>query len=135
MIYFTSELQKKLLPIFHYSLKQGGLLFFGSSETIGQATDLFTLIDSKNKIFKRHPSERSLHLVLDFSSSKPGAQMPEKEVPETIKPSNDINIIKLLQVILSQSDLPICVVIDDSVNIVYIHGHTGRVLEPAQGVW
>jgi two-component system, chemotaxis family, CheB/CheR fusion protein len=32
LIYLGPELQKKLLPIFHYSLKLGGILFLGSSE-------------------------------------------------------------------------------------------------------
>ena len=35
LIYLTPELQKKLLPLFHYSLNPGGILFLGNSETIG----------------------------------------------------------------------------------------------------
>ena len=34
LIYFTGELQKKVLPLFHYTLNPGGILFLGSSETI-----------------------------------------------------------------------------------------------------
>ena len=36
LIYLTPELQKKLLPLFHYSLNPGGILFLGSAETIGE---------------------------------------------------------------------------------------------------
>ena len=43
LIYLGPELQKRLISIFHYSLKPDGILFLGSSETIGQAHDLFTL--------------------------------------------------------------------------------------------
>ena len=32
LIYLTSELQQKLLPLFHYSLNPGGVLFLGSAE-------------------------------------------------------------------------------------------------------
>ncbi|MCR3923495.1 MAG: chemotaxis protein CheB, partial [Firmicutes bacterium] len=35
LIYLTSELQKKLLPLFHYSLNPDGILFLGSAETVG----------------------------------------------------------------------------------------------------
>jgi chemotaxis methyl-accepting protein methylase len=35
LIYLSSELQKRLLPVFHYSLNPGGVLLLGSSETIG----------------------------------------------------------------------------------------------------
>ena len=41
LIYLTPELQKKLLPLFHYSLNPGGVLFLGSAETISTFTDLF----------------------------------------------------------------------------------------------
>ena len=34
LIYLTPELQKKLLPLFHYSLNPGGILFLGSAETV-----------------------------------------------------------------------------------------------------
>lgn len=35
LIYFGLNLQKKILPLFHYSLTPGGLLFLGASESIG----------------------------------------------------------------------------------------------------
>ena len=41
LIYLNADLQKRLLPIFHYALKPDGLLFLGPSETIGSFTDLF----------------------------------------------------------------------------------------------
>lgn len=65
LIYLGAELQRKLLPIFHYSLKPDGLLFLGSSETIGLATDLFALAHKKWKIFRRKPVAAA-HPVLDF---------------------------------------------------------------------
>jgi two-component system CheB/CheR fusion protein len=45
LIYLAPELQKKLLPLFHYSLNPGGLLFLGTSETIGTFTELFSPLD------------------------------------------------------------------------------------------
>ena len=41
LIYLTSEVQKKLMPLFHYSLSSGGILFLGSAESIGDGADLF----------------------------------------------------------------------------------------------
>jgi two-component system CheB/CheR fusion protein len=51
LIYVEPEMQSKLLPLFHYSLKPGGILFLGSSESTGRFTDLFTAIDKKWKFF------------------------------------------------------------------------------------
>ena len=53
LIYLNSETQKKLLPLFHYSLNQEGFLFIGTSESIGGYTDLFSPRDNKWKVFKR----------------------------------------------------------------------------------
>jgi len=55
MIYLGPPLQKKLLPIFHYALKPSGLLMLGSSETIGAFSDLFVLVDKKEKIYTKKP--------------------------------------------------------------------------------
>ncbi len=133
LIYFRPELQRRLLPMFHYSLKEDGILFLGSSETIGQSTDLFSLLDKKWKIFKRHPSKKATLPMLDFQDLDQPADIPDKKMLETLKPNREIDIKRLLKVILAQSDIPACVIIDDHANIVYIHGQTGRFLELAQG--
>ena len=53
LIYLGSVLQKKVMPIFHYALKPTGFLMLGTSETIGGYSDLFTLMDKKNKIYAK----------------------------------------------------------------------------------
>ncbi len=52
LIYLGSAVQKKILPLFHYALNPGGVLFLGSSENIGDSVDLFKVIDGKWKIFQ-----------------------------------------------------------------------------------
>lgn len=55
-IYFNASLQQQILPIFHYAIKNDGYLFLGKAETVGNFTDLFTAVDSKNKIYRRNKS-------------------------------------------------------------------------------
>jgi len=52
LIYFNTKLQSTVMSLFHYSLKQNGLLFLGKSESLGHSANLFQAIDSKAKIFK-----------------------------------------------------------------------------------
>ncbi len=66
LIYFNTELQKKIIPIFHYSLLQNGILFLGSSETISGFVDLFSMVDKKWKIYKRRDSIYSAQPFIDF---------------------------------------------------------------------
>ena len=53
LIYLGAELQKKLMPVFHYALNQDGYLFLGNSETIGEFLDLFAAVDKKWKLYQR----------------------------------------------------------------------------------
>ena len=50
LIYLEAKAQHKILPLFHYALKPNGILFLGSSETIGEFESLFTVIDRKWKL-------------------------------------------------------------------------------------
>ena len=58
MIYMGGELQKKLIPLFHYALKRDGFLFLGSAETVGTFGDLFTPLHRKSKLYRRREDAR-----------------------------------------------------------------------------
>jgi two-component system CheB/CheR fusion protein len=49
LIYLSPELQKRVLPLFHYSLNPGGILFLGSAETAGVGTDFFAPLDNRQE--------------------------------------------------------------------------------------
>ncbi|MDD2740525.1 MAG: chemotaxis protein CheB, partial [Methylomonas lenta] len=52
MIYLSGELQKKLIPLFHYALNPGGFLFLGTSESIGDFSPQFDMLDRKAKLYQ-----------------------------------------------------------------------------------
>ncbi len=133
MIYFGPELQEKLLPTFHYSLKQGGILLLGTSENIGRATDQFTLLDKKWKIFERRTTHDGNTASITLPTLQPVDRVQIEDTAMTGRTSRDVATIRLLKAILSQSDLPVCVVVDDKADLMYAHGRTGRFLEPAEG--
>ncbi|EIC22722.1 methylase of chemotaxis methyl-accepting protein [Thiorhodovibrio frisius] len=53
LIYLDGNLQRRIIPLFHYALNPNGVLFLGSSETIDDALMMFTAVDRKWKIFSR----------------------------------------------------------------------------------
>ena len=59
LIYLAPEMQKKMIPLFHYSLMPGGILLLGSAETVGSFTNLFAPLNNKLRIFQR--AEAALH--------------------------------------------------------------------------
>ena len=133
LIYLGQELQRKLLPIFHYSLKPNGILFLGSSESIGQSVELFTPLNKKWKIFSRQVSHGNTHPALNFPTSPIALEHIELQVPESIRKAEEISALQLVETILHQSETPPCAIVDDNSNVVYIHGRTGHFLEPAEG--
>jgi two-component system CheB/CheR fusion protein len=68
LIYMKTELQAKVIPIFHYSLAPGGILLLGGSESTAQHADLFEPLDKAARIFRRRQVE-SPDLHLGFSAS------------------------------------------------------------------
>ncbi|MGB3226271.1 MAG: chemotaxis protein CheB [Desulforhopalus sp.] len=133
MIYFGPKLQERLLPTFHYSLNPGGILLLGTSENIGHYADQFTLLDNKWKIFERREDHGSMRQFMDMPKPKAIEKQFEKTVDRAAIFSKDAATVRLLKAILSRSDLPVSVVVNDKGELIYAHGRTGRFLEPAEG--
>lgn len=133
MIYLGAELQKILLSTFHYSLKPDGLLFLGSSETIGSNSRLFTMLDKKWKIFLRKSTGERSHPVLNFQSKPVMYDKAETEKHSSVREAEEHGLLQLVETILRGSHTPPSAIIDDASNVIYIHGRTGRFLEPAEG--
>ena len=67
LIYLGQALQKKVMPVFHYALRPDGLLLLGSSETIGSAADLFSLMDKRNKVYAKKAAAYRPGFVLPYN--------------------------------------------------------------------
>ena len=130
LIYLGAELQKRVLPLFHYSLKPGGVLMLGSAESIGNFTDLFVPLEIKARLFRRSASpQRSTTL-----------EFPTRDFPNTSEPLMDkkpdpvtANLQHLADDLLLQQFSPAAVLVTASGDLVYISGRTGKYLEPAAG--
>ena len=133
LIYLGPELQRKLLPIFHYSLKPDGILFLGSSETIGPLTDLFSTSHKKWKIYRRKPVDATARPQLAFTAAASFEESREMDIPDTVQKVEELSALQLVETILQQTETPPCAIINDRCDVVYIHGRTGRFLEPAEG--
>jgi len=132
LIYLEVELQNRVIPAFHYALRPGGVLFLSPSEGIGNFTDHYASVDKKWKIYTSKPSlESSRNLVAQhfaWTSNK-----PVMEPGELAGTRDKTNFAELTKRALLQSYAPPSVITDESGNIIYVHGDTGKYLQPAQG--
>jgi two-component system, chemotaxis family, CheB/CheR fusion protein len=131
LIYLNAASQKRLLPVFHYALKPGGFLFLGPSETIGGFTDLFEVVDSKWKIFRRKETPFAAHPLIELT--RPLGIHPEPQDKADVRRPRESNISSTVDRLLLKRFAPASVVVNDRGDIVHIHGRTGSYLEPAAG--
>jgi two-component system CheB/CheR fusion protein len=135
LIYLNRDLQKKLIPIFHYALNPNGMLFLGTSESIGEFASLFAVLDRKQKIYRRQ-------------TDIPGSASPNlgRFVPPLATPVVRDRMTRVEPGVISRSNLreitehslvahyaQVGVLVNNRGEILHIYGRTGRYLEPASG--
>jgi len=130
LIYLASETQAKLMPLFHYSLNPGGILFLGSAETVGGFTDLFAPFTARFRLFQRkEPGVR--REAIEFPSSLSAAPPRWPEARPSANPL--LSLQSLADQLVLQRHAPPAVLVNERGDILYISGHTGKYLEPAAG--
>ncbi len=130
LIYLGPEMQKKLFPLFSYSLVPGGILVLGSSETIGDFTRLFSVVNNRSRIFRRNDTALQTGPP-DFPSSFFTGLSGRQETGQIQKVSP--NLQTLADQLILQRYAPPAVLANEKGDILYISGRTGKYLEPAAG--
>lgn len=133
MIYFGPALQKRLVPLFHYSLRPGGALLLGGSETVGRAQSLFRPLDQKSRLCWRSDNGGAGGAVVFPTHSRTAKRSASQETPLAHIHTPPANLQALADQMLLQSYSPAAVLVNEGGDIVYISGRTGRYLEPAAG--
>ncbi len=130
LIYLTQDLQKKLLPLFHYSLNPGGILFLGSAETTNGFTNLFSQVESKSKIYRRIQSSPAE--PFEFPSSFVSARTGTGPQPYA-RPASDRTFQAMADQLFLQQFSPPSVLVNKEGDIIYSNGRTSRYLELPAG--
>ncbi len=120
LIYLEPEVQERVLALLHFGLKEGGVLFMGTSETVGSDSELFEVIDKKWRIFRRKGAGRQgpqNFPKLLRSPPAEGAGGPLR-----------LSLAQTVQRELLERYTPATVVVDSELRIVHFHGNTERYL-------
>jgi two-component system CheB/CheR fusion protein len=129
LIYLDSSLQRRVLPLFHYSLNNEGLLLLGSAESIGSASELFSVVDRQHRIYGRKAVPLRLTLPLNTS----GGVTERQEAGRARTTFNGIDLQRKADLIVQSKYAPAAVVVDSDLQILHFRGHTGFYLEPPPG--
>ncbi len=133
LIYLNTEAQKRLLPLFHYTLAPGGVMMLGCSETIGGFNNLFKPLNSTWKIYKRRDAPHHQLNRIEFPT---GRQEAGPETHSQIKSTQEdkANLVQLTRELLLERFAPAAAVIDSQGAIQYVQGKTGKYLELSSGM-
>jgi PAS domain S-box-containing protein len=129
LIYLESECQKKLIHLFHYALTANSLLLLGNAESIGNFTDLFAVIDGPSRLYRRSEHMQQ-HANLDFPTKYSPVAMTQTD---TLTAKTVVNLQTEVEQLLLQQYTPSAVLVNAEGDILFVHGRTGKYLEPAAG--
>jgi two-component system, chemotaxis family, CheB/CheR fusion protein len=131
LIYLQPPLQKRVLRVLHYALNPSGFLLLGTSETVGDSAELFSLIDRKSKLFmKKHVTLAAAPPEVGFAGT-PSSLAAAVQAP-TVRPASNLTALADRKVL--EHFGPPGVVINENLEILQFRGRTGPYLEPAPGV-
>ncbi len=133
LIYFDAELQKKVLPVFHHALKPGGILYLGSSETIGDHADMFSVVDRKWRIFRAKGAEAIHADPFELHTAAAPVRAAGPEAAPAIKKREEVSMGALAEKIILDRYAPPIMIINDKGDILYFHGKTSRYMKSASG--
>ncbi len=135
MIYMSGDLQKKLIPLFHYALSPNGYLFLGTSETVGEFGEHFSALDRKLKLYQRKQDTHGARSQGIDRFLTPMAAVAATRTQTAVKATGEekVSLRELTEQALLQQVAPTAALVDAQGDVLYLHGRTGMFLEPAPG--
>jgi len=132
LIYLEPALQAKLIPLFHFSLKPGGLLFLGSSEGLASSPDLFDPLDRTSRVFRRRDVQRpAFEFPLGERRKAVLSVLPGG--PQGTQPATRSAALSQFEQMLLTYYLPASAIVNDEGDILFWAGQIGRYLNPGLG--
>jgi two-component system CheB/CheR fusion protein len=138
LIYLGPELQKKIIPTFHYALNAQGMLFLGTSEGVGDFLDLFSVLERKAKLYLRRDAHPVPPQLPRSGPPRPTVAAPAERTPSQRRrpksvASGKLSLHELTEQALLRHMASTAVLVDARGDILYLHGRTGMYLELPPG--
>ncbi len=131
LIYLDTDLQSRVIPLFHFALKPGGFLFLGNAENVSRHPALFAPVESRSRIFQRLDVGTRILPDLPFTAV-------DRKVADTqalpVRPRAVESALALRAERIVERYAPAYVIVDEAFNVLHFSGRTGRFLEPSGGV-
>ncbi len=131
LIYLAPEAQERVLSLFHFALRKNGVLFLGSSETVGPVGDRFAAISKKHCIFRHTSSSRPGEVDFPVTAGDYGRASAPRLARKTTARLPPLG--ELAERTLQATYLPASVLINAKREGLHFFGPTDRYLKIASG--
>ena len=134
LIYLDTNLQRKVISTFHYSLNPNGFLVLGKSENVGTSAYMFNQADKKHKAYTKK-KDTAANPMFEMKFRQPGSNQTTLQKPTFIHKNNieDIDLERTVDNVLLKKYTPASVVVNNDLDILQFRGSTGLYLEAAPG--
>jgi two-component system, chemotaxis family, CheB/CheR fusion protein len=128
LIYLDSQTQKKVLPVLHYALNEGAILFMGTAESVGDShEDLFETMDRQWRVYRARKDKHGMATVAGFQDyTHHGIERHPRGGmhAEASAADSERALIRAM---------PPAVLVNKNLDILFVHGETGKYLQLSQG--
>jgi two-component system CheB/CheR fusion protein len=131
LIYLGPDAQAKVIALFHFALRQEGILLLGSAETVGHADDQFETVAKSERIYRRIGKSRPGALTFLTSDGVSIPALPSTDQPQN--PARQPALADLCRRLVLESYAPAAVLINRKYECLYSMGPTDRYLRVALG--
>jgi two-component system CheB/CheR fusion protein len=131
LIYLTPPLQRHVISTFHYALNSGGYLVLGNSETVGANSDLFELLDRKQKIYSKKGA--AIRPFSHFAAQDLKSKITVAGHSAPVNASAPVDFQKEADRILLGRYAPAGVLVNSNLEVLQFRGRTSPYLEPPTG--
>ncbi len=129
LIYLRPDAQARVISLFHFALRDGGVLLLGGAETIADATGRFEVISKPERLYRRVGRSRPGDLAL-LTDTAEAARVPTRAGPAATRQAG---LAELCRRIVLETYAPAAILIDARSNCLFSLGPTENYLRVAPG--
>ncbi|TVP79587.1 MAG: PAS domain S-box protein, partial [Gemmatimonadales bacterium] len=139
LIYFSAPLQSRVLGMFHHALRTGGILFLGSSESLGDQRNRFEALSPKHRVFRARAGSGleggfvpPIEATRRDLSDVPGMTTAAARRP-LVDRSRALHRLEQVYREIIADYAPACIVVDEQNRVVHLFGRASEYLRFREG--
>ena len=131
LIYLLPDVQEKVISLFHFALRDGGILLLGSAETVGRLGTQFETVSKQERIYRHvgqsHPGE----VQFPIATSDVVRTMWPRPARPVVTPQS--RLAEMARQVLAEVYVPVSVLVNRKHECIHSFGATDRYLQVTPG--